>query len=336
MKREEVRKTFNDLMLGDYDFDEIYKFAKQLMDNGPTTEEVKGFIDSTADRVVELNPKLPKDKKIIDISSSGGDDIKTINVGSIVSLVLAAGGIVVGKNAARAVTGYSGSSDLFDKIGIPVKYADENVKNTERLLEKTGFASYYYPAFDLEKYGANSGRFLRELRDKGMSFVTPWNVAAWLYNPLKLNYRIYGMFTDKYFETAAEVLKDQGVEKGWIVYGADGLDEVSNVGETKVLEFVRSGNKELILYPEDFGLRRAAVDEIKVSSAEESFKIADNIINGKEDSAYSDLILINSSAGLYLTGLTNNLKDGVRIADELLKSGKVKAKVEEIKSEIRR
>ena len=71
MKREEVRKTFNDLMLGDYDFDEIYKFAKQLMDNGPTTEEVKGFIDSTADRVVELNPKLPKDKKIVVVCRSG-------------------------------------------------------------------------------------------------------------------------------------------------------------------------------------------------------------------------------------------------------------------------
>src|SRR4051812_27895887 len=104
MRRQEVRTKLNNFILGEYDFDAFYAFVKGLMDKGMTAEEVKGFIDSIQDRAVGLRPSLDPNAKTIDVSGTGGDTVKTINVGSIVSLVLATGGLVVGKQATRAYT----------------------------------------------------------------------------------------------------------------------------------------------------------------------------------------------------------------------------------------
>jgi len=330
-RREEVRNKLNELMFGEYDFQAIYDFAKGLMDDGPTAEEIKGFVDSIKDRAGKLNPNLRAESRTIDISGSGGDAIKTINVGSIASLILAAGGLVVGKGSTRAYTGTTGSKDLYDALGMPIDLVKEDIKEKERLLEKASFAAYYYPALS-PNYGTNNGKFMGELKEKGLAFITPWHVAAWLYNPLKLNFRIYGMFTDKYFDVAADVLKDQGVEKGWIINGVDGLDEISNVGSTKILEFSKDETKRFELSPEDFEVKKSKAEDIKVLSKEEAIEIAKEVISGKRKDAFRDLVAINAAAGFYIAGIKPDLKSATDYAVELLESGKVEEKVEEVRS----
>lgn len=331
--REEVRQRFNELMLGEYDFEAIYDFAKKLMDDGPLPEEIKGFVDSTKDRAVELHPELSESANTIDISGSGGDKLKTINVGSLASLVMSAGGLVVGKQSTRAYTGKAGSKDFYDSIGIPVDLQTESIQEVEKQLETLSFAAYYYPALS-PGFGKNSGRFLGELKEKGLGFVTPWHVAAWLYNPLAVKYRIYGMFTDKYFDVAADVLQDQGVEKGWVVFGVDGLDEISNVGATEILEFAGHDKKRFALNPQDFGIQKSKIQDILVDNKEESIQIAKEIISGDRKDQFRDLVAINAAAGFYISGMKPTLLEATEFAFQLLESGAVSRKVEEIREYI--
>jgi len=329
MTREETKNKVIELNTKPYDFDAFLGFIKEIMPN-PTEEEILGFVDANSILAPKLHPKIDL-SKAIDISGTGGDKVNTINVGTITGLVLATGGLYVAKASTRGHTSPSGSSDLLNHLGIKVNLDIEEPARIERMIKDSHFGAFYYPALT-DKY-ANQKRFFGEMKERGIRIVTPNHIASWLLNLVGVKNRIYGMFTDKYLELAMNVLRAQGVENAWVLNGTDGLDEISNIGETKVVELKNDNIKSFIITPKDFGIKAVQVKDISITDAEESFKIAENIIAGKEDSPHNDLVLMNSSAGFYLSGLADSLKDGVELAKELLASGKVQNKVDEIRAQ---
>jgi anthranilate phosphoribosyltransferase len=258
--------------------------------------------------------------RAIDVSGTGGDGLKTINVGTVASFVMAAAGLTVGKQSTRGYTGLLGSLDLLGRLGIEVKYRDEQAARVERLLERERLAFYCHPAFN--KNYANQGRFFTELKERKLAFVTPWHLLFWVFNPLPLSYRVYGMFTGKYSREVAEVLLGQGIKRGWVVSGGGGMDEVSVLGSSKVVEFGPNGLKEFEVQPGDFGVKKVELVAVTVANADEAVVQATELLQGKREGPLRDLVAVNAATGLYLAGVVSTLREGNELAIETLKSGK--------------
>jgi anthranilate phosphoribosyltransferase len=326
---EETRQTLNALMLNETDFYYTLAFAMGLMAKGPTVEELKGLVLSYQDRGVPLNPKVNRDV-LIDISGTGGDKIKTPNVGTTASFIMAAGGLVVAKQSTRGYTGTTGSRDMFVALGVDIPLTNGDPRIVEKALEVVGLFPFYYPAFS-EKF-SNRVKFFTKLREIGLTFVTPWHLTSWVYSPLPLKYRVYGMFTDKYLEDYARLYSELGYEHVLIVNGVDGLDEVSNIGETKISELMNGKIRNYTISPKELGIKASKKEEILSKGADENALDFIRVIYGKEHGALTDLVAINAGVAFYATNKTKSMKEGTELAFELIKSGAASKKMQELVS----
>lgn len=322
-----------------------------LMAKGPTADELYGFVTSISDQSISF-PDIVNPDEIIDVSGTGGDKIKTFNIGSTASFVIAAAGIHVAKQATRAYTGFTGSADIYKELGI-----DPFTLDSDRLLEclkKTKLAAFYTPAYT----GGFKNRidFLMKLKKIGLAYPTPWHLVSWVYSPFKMNARIYGVFDERFVHVIAELFKKLGYQRVMIVHGVDGLDEISNIGETVIAELRNGVIEEKSIKPEDFNIKRASASEIKTLTDEElallnnpgvneatqneirergrlnNIKSFFEVLYGKETGAKRDIVLMNAGAAIYLSRKSETIADGIALAASLIDEGKAKEKLLEFAS----
>ncbi|MEZ4773187.1 MAG: hypothetical protein R3D00_08390 [Bacteroidia bacterium] len=320
-----------------------------LMAKGPTAEELLGFVESIRDRSVKLETTVPA-SNIIDISGTGGDLIKTINVGTISSFVLAAGGLSVAKQATRGYTGYTGSADLYTQIGINPYSVDSG--HAVRSLEELGLSAFYTPGLT-DKF-KNRMDFLVKLKTIGLSYPTPWHLISWVYSPFTMENRIYGVFDPRYAETLTRLFQKMDYRNVLVIHGMDGLDEFSNVGETFVSELKDGKIREYMVTPEDFGLKQSPVasiltltkeekarldhpmtlqaerDELREMGKKRNIRAFFEILNGEETGPLRDLVMMNCGAAFYVSGKAGSYREGTDMAREILVSGRASAKLKEL------
>lgn len=324
----ESRKAFN--LIGDYDETSLFfaVFTAGLMAKGPTVDEVLGLCLDRQDRIgsIEVNTDP---SNIIDFSGGGGDKIKSINVSTAASLVATAGGLSVAKQAASAFTGVIGSSDILQEVGIEIPTDKADSKWMKTALEKLGFVAYNYTALAPERF-ANFLKWRKKVVVSGLKYYVPWHIASFAYSPIKMKNRIYGLALPKYMKLLAEVLQGLGYKRVMVVHGVDGLDEISNIGLTKVVEVKNGKLQKYELSPSDFGIKQAKVNEIVIENREKSIKAFLQVITGKGKEALHNLVAVNAGTAFYLTGKKESLKQGTRYAQELLAEGKVANKLAQI------
>jgi anthranilate phosphoribosyltransferase len=326
---EETRKAFNVLAKEDSDGYYYLAFTLGLMAKGPSIDELYGICQSFDDRATKLNLAVdPRD--ITDLSGTGGDQVKTINVSTAASFIVAGAGLCVAKQAFKSFTGITGSIDVFQELGINVPLTNGNPKLVERALEKIGIAPYYYPAFSKEF--TNRVNFIKKMREIGITFLTPYHLLAFAYSPIKMEARIYGVFSDKYLLILAKVLRRLGFKRGMVVHGVDGLDEVSNIGTTKICEFTEDNFDKYSVTPEELGIRKAKFEDIQAISREQNIIDFLKILYGQEKGPKRDIVLINAGASLYITGRAKNLKEGKELAESIVEEGKASQKLETLVS----
>jgi anthranilate phosphoribosyltransferase len=353
---EEARQALN--VIGDNDFitdfqhsDGLYFLALTLgiMAKGPTADELLGFVRSLGDRSIHFSTHL-EPERITDVSGTGGDRIKTFNIGTTASFIIAASGLAVAKQATRSYTGLTGSADVFKAVGL-----DPNVvrpSDVTRCLEEVGIVAFYTPAFT-EGF-RNRIDFLTKLKKIGLTYPTPWHLISWVYSPFTMRSRLYGVFSDKYLVLLARIFQDLGYARVMVVHGEDGLDEISNVGETKVAELVEGRIREYVITPEEMGVQRANAQDIQTLTSEEDHKLNASetsqdekdkillegrsrnlahfirIIYGRDTSPRRDIVLLNAGAALYLGGKANTIRDGVNLSRSLIESKAAARKLEEL------
>ncbi|MEZ4829642.1 MAG: hypothetical protein R3C61_25650 [Bacteroidia bacterium] len=320
-----------------------------IMAKGPTAGELLGFVESIKNRSIKLETTLAP-SRIIDISGTGGDLIKTINVGTISSFVLAAGGLNVAKQATRGYTGYTGSADLYTQIGLNPFSVDSNL--AVKSLEQTGLSAFYTPGLT-DKF-KNRMDFLVKLKTIGLSYPTPWHLISWVYSPFTMENRIYGVFDPKYAGTMTRLFEKLGYRRVLVIHGMDGLDEFSNVGETFVSELKDGEIREYMVTPADFGLEQSPVEAILTLTKEEKAKLDHpmtpsvekdalkeegrlrniraffEILHGVETGPLRDLVMMNCGAAFYIAGKAASYREGTAMAREILESGKAAAKLNEL------
>lgn len=353
---DEIRFALNEVGKHDYasdgdHTDGLYFLALTfgLMAKGPTAAELLGFALSIADNSVSFDTSVPPGD-MIDISGTGADRVKTFNVGAASSIVLAAGGVTVPKQATRSYTGFTGGADPFQEIGVdPFSLTAEEVV---RCLERVGVVAFYTPAYSAG-FRARIA-FLTKLRRIGLTFPTPWHLVSWIYSPFKMGARLYGVYDPQYLRPLAEVFQQLGYRRALVVHGEPGLDEISNLGTTHAVELSNGELRDLSLTPDDLGVPCADVHDITTLSDAETAALESptateaekaavrdlgrlrnlrtffEILYGRASRSKADLVAVNAGAAFYLTERTATIRAGVALASRLLSDGSARRKLHEL------
>jgi anthranilate phosphoribosyltransferase len=249
---------------------------------------------------------------VFDTCGTGGDGLHTLNVSSLSALIVAACGVRVAKHGNRSVSSRCGSADLFEALGVNVAASPEVVG---RCLSDMGIAFFFAPTFHPSMRHAGQAR-----RELGVRTV--FNLLGPLTNPAGATRQLVGVPRPEHTDLLARALARLGSKRAWVVHGADGLDEISIAGYTKVSECCGGRIRTFYVHPSDYGLTPAPVDALRVDDVDESVSVARQVIAGSPGPA-RDVVVANAATGLFIAGRADSLRGGVELAEAALDRGDV-------------
>lgn len=316
LSEELLRESFIEIIEEKASPVQISAFLMGLSTKGETEEEILATVKLFREYAIKI--KAPEGT--IDIVGTGGDRSGTFNVSTATSFVVAAAGVPVAKHGNRSASSQCGSIDVLEELGVKV---DMPIHVAERCLFECGitilFAPLYHPAM----------KRVVPVR-KELKIRTIFNILGPMLNPAGVKRLLLGVFSKDYMEIIAKVLMKLGAENLMVVHSEDGLDEISLTGKTYVIR-VRDGRIENdTISPEDAGLKRVCLTELKGGDRIQNAEIIVNILKGKEGPA-REMVLLNAAAALQIAGKAENLKRGIEMARETLDSGKAYNKLQELK-----
>ena len=315
LSTETVEQVMDEIMTGQASQILMTSYLTALEAKGATIEE----ITASAKGMRRAGTQLKHSDTVFEIVGTGGDRSNSFNISTTASIVIAAAGVRVAKHGNIAATSRSGSADCLEALGVKIGLEPEQM---EQVLEECGmcflFAQKYYSAM----------KYVGPVR-KELGIKTVFNILGPLANPAAAERQLMGVYDESLVEPLARVLSKLGVKRGMVVYGTDRLDEVSVSAPTKVCEFEDGSFKSYTIKPEDFGINGADKAEIVGGSGEDNAKITLGILKGEIKDARRDVVLLNAGCGLYVAGKADSIAEGVKLATELVDSGKAIAKLDE-------
>ena len=316
LKEEEAKKVMEEIMEGKTTPAQIASFLTALRMKGETVAEITGFAKAMLEKVDTFS----LEKNILaDTCGTGGDNLNTFNISTAVAFVAAGAGLMIAKHGNRALSSRCGSADVLETLGVKLTISKEKVKEC---LEKVGIGFLFAPSFHPAMKYALSPR-------QEMGMRTVFNILGPLTNPLGANVRLLGVYQPSLTEPLARVLKNLKVKGAFVVWGEDGLDEISITTRTRITELKQGKIRTYYIQSEDFGIKRASLEELRGGTREENAFILEDILQGKKGPK-RQIVLINAAACLAAAGLAEDLKEGIKIAEDSIDSGKAKEKLEQL------
>jgi len=313
LTESETVSVMNEIMTGEATPIQVASFLTSLRMKGETVEEITGaarVMREKADRV-EIRSNC-----ILDTCGTGGDQMETFNISTAAAFVVAAVGVIVAKHGNRSVSSRSGSADVLMALGVNIEVPKSKV---EECLEKVGIGFLFAPLLhQAMKYAVGPRREI--------GIRTIFNILGPLTNPAMATHQLIGIYDGGLTEPIARVFKNLGTQRALVVHGEEGLDEISLCGPTQVSELRDGEVKSYILSPEDFGLERRSLDELRGGNPEECADILRKIFQG-EKGPKRDVVLLNSGAALYTSGVADSISRGIQLAAESIDSGKAQGKL---------
>lgn len=310
-----AKAVMREMMDGSATQAQMGAFLTALRMQGESIEEITAFAEVMREKGVKIKPE----REVMDIVGTGGDEAGTFNISTTSAFVVAAGGIPVAKHGNRSVSSKSGAADVLECLGANVSL---DAKQNETILNKTGMCFLFAPVYH------SSMKYAAPVR-KEMGVRTVFNILGPLSNPAAATMQLLGVYDKKLTEPLAKVLGNLGVTRGVAVCGADGLDEITLTGETLVCEIRFGETTSYTIAPEQFGLKRCELSALVGGNPKENAQITRDVLSGKERGPKRDVVLLNAGMSLYLgvDGIT--LEEGIRMAEDLIDSGKAMRKMEE-------
>ena len=307
---EEAAAVMEEIMAGRATPAQTAGFLIALSMKGERPSEIVGLATTMRANAVRLSKPYAE---LFDTCGTGGDRASTFNVSSLAALVLAGCGIRVAKHGNRAVSSRCGSADLFRALGVGV---DAPPAVVEQCLDECGIAFLFAPTFHPSMRHAAAAR-----RDLGVR--TAFNLLGPLTNPAGVTRQLVGVSRPDHTDLIARALVELGTERAWVAHGADGLDEVSTTGYTKVSECRDGVVRTFYLHPRDFGLPVADPTRLRAESPVENEEIARAVLGGATGAA-RDMVLANAAAGLVIMEQTASLSEGVAMAAAVIDDGRAR------------
>lgn len=305
---DEASRAMGAIMDGAVDEPVMAAFLVGLAMKGERPAEIVGLARAMRQRAVPLSAPFGD---VVDLCGTGGDRAGTFNISSIASLAVAGCGVRVAKHGNRSVSSRCGSADLFEALGVAVTVPPEVV---ERQLREAGMAFLFAPAFHPSMRRAGPVR-------RALGLRTAFNLLGPLTNPAGPRRQLVGVPRPELTELLARSLQLLGSERAWVVHGADGLDEISTVGYTKVSECRCGSVSTFYLHPSDFGLARATPESLAGADATANAAIAREVLAGKGGPA-RDVVLLNAGAALLVSGRVASVSDGIAAAAAAIDDGR--------------
>lgn len=283
---------------------------------GERPEELVGFARTMRAEAVHLARPAGE---VFDTCGTGGDRSGTFNISTAAALVVAACGVRVAKHGNRSVSSLCGSADVLDALGVRVTAPPEVV---ERSLADAGIAFFFAPTFHPAMRHAAPAR-------KELGVRTAFNLLGPLTNPARPARQIVGVPRPELTELLARALLLLGSSRAWVVHGADGLDELSTTGHTKVSECRDGAVQTFYVHPSDYGLPKSSVGALKGGDAAENAQRIREVLDGTPGAA-RNVVLLNAGAALFVAGRTDSIQDGLTAAAEAIDSGRARQVLERL------
>jgi anthranilate phosphoribosyltransferase len=318
LTRIEAAAAMDAIMSGAATNAQIAAFLTALRMKGETVEELIGFAQVMRQKAVRVRTHASDvvaatgtDREmLIDTCGTGGDASGTFNVSTATAFVVAGAGLKVAKHGNRSVSSLCGSADVVETLGIGIELSPAQVG---RCVDEVGIGFLYAPLLHTAMKHVMAAR-------REMGIRTVFNMLGPLTNPAGANAQVIGVYSDRLTEPLARVLAELGTIRAFVVHGADGLDEISNTGESHISEVHEGVVRSSRVRPEDFGLPRAGIHDLQGGDREENARIIRQILEG-ETGPKRDIVLMNAAAALVVGAKARDLKEGVSLAARSIDSG---------------
>ncbi|MBQ1546686.1 MAG: anthranilate phosphoribosyltransferase [Clostridia bacterium] len=332
MIKEAIAKIVNK---GDLTYDEAYSVMNEIMSGESTPTQNAAFLAAlstksaraeTRDEIAgcaaamrDHATKVDAGEDIFEIVGTGGDNAHSFNISTTSALVAAAGGMKVTKHGNRAASSLCGTADCLEALGVNIR---QSPKRCVELLDEAGMCFFFAQQYH------TSMKYVGAIR-KELGFRTVFNILGPLTNPASPTMQLLGVYDEYLVEPLAQVLSSLGVKRGMVVYGQEKLDEISVCAPTKVCEMKDGWYKTYEITPEQFGLERAEKGELKGGTPAENAAITRAILGG-EKGAKRNAVLMNAGASLYIGGKADTMAEGIKLAGEIIGSGKALETLEKV------
>ena len=315
---EEAYAVMNEIMSGETTPTQNAAFLAALSTKSAkaeTTDEIAGCAAAMRDHATKVETGMD----IFEIVGTGGDNAQSFNISTTSALVCAAGGMKVAKHGNRAASSKCGTADCLEALGVNI---EQSPARCRELLAEVGMCFFF-----AQKYHT-SMKYVGAIR-KELGFRTVFNILGPLTNPGSPKMQLLGVYDEYLVEPLAQVLISLGVKRGMVVYGQDKLDEISMSAPTTICEFKDGWFKTYTVCPEDFGFERCTKQDLEGGTPEENAKITRDILNG-EKGHKRNAVLMNAGAALYIGGKAESMEAGVKLAAEIIDSGKAAETLERL------
>jgi anthranilate phosphoribosyltransferase len=327
LTRLEAAAAMEAIMSGAATNAQIAAFLTALRMKGETVEELIGFAQVMREKVVKVRPRAgdvvgatgTDREMLIDTCGTGGDASGTFNVSTATAFVVAGAGLRVAKHGNRSVSSLCGSADVVETLGIDIELSPAQVATC---IDEVGIGFLYAPLLHTAMKHVMAAR-------REMGVRTVFNMLGPLTNPAGANAQVIGVYAAALADPLARVLAELGTLRAFVVHGADGLDEISNTGESHISEVHEGVVRSSTVRPEDFGMPRAAIRDLQGGDREENARII-RLVLGGEAGPRRDIVLMNAAGALVVGNKAQDLKEGVALAAASIDGGSATRKLEDL------
>ncbi len=315
LTREEAKLAFDALLSGEVTPAQAGGFLMALRVRGETIDEIVGAV--TAMREKMLMVKAPAGA--VDIVGTGGDYSGSYNISTLAAMIIAGCGVPVAKHGNRAASSRSGAADVLSALNITMGLSPAGLA---RCLDEAGICFMFAQTHHASMRHVAAARV--ELGTR-----TLFNILGPLSNPAGVKHSLIGVSSEMWLEPLAQVLSDMGSERVWVVYGSDGLDEMTTTGPTHIAALENGAIRRFSVSPEELGLKTATPQDLKGGDPEYNARALRAVLDGSK-MPYRDVAVLNAAGALVVAGKAEDLKEGIAMAEETLDSGKALTTLERL------
>jgi anthranilate phosphoribosyltransferase len=318
LTRDEAFAVMDSIMSGQATDAQIAAFLTALRMKGETVEELVGFARVMREKVslvktrhrVQASLSGTDREMLVDTCGTGGDATGTFNVSTATAFVVAGAGIPVAKHGNRSVSSLCGSADVVEALGVRLDLPPERVG---KCVDEVGIGFCYAPLLH------KAMKFVMLAR-KEIRIRTVFNILGPLTNPARASAQVIGVYDGRLTAVMAQVLKELGTVRAFVVHGEDGLDEISNTCESRISEVRSNEVRTYVVRPEDFGLPRARMADLQGGSVADNAEIIRRILKG-ERGPKRDIVVLNAGAAIAAGGKVEDIAAGIAMAQHSIDSG---------------
>lgn len=310
LTRDEAHAAMREIMAGNASESQIAGFLVALRVKGETSEEMTGLVDA----MVEASVTVDVGEPVVDSVGTGGDRAGTFNISTTAAFIAAGVGVKIAKHGNRAASSKTGSADVLETLGFDLEM---NPDDTVAMIQEVGFGFFFAPRYHPAMRHAGPVR-------SSLGIRTVFNFLGPLTNPAGAKLMSVGTADHRMARLMIDVLKNRGAERAFVFYGEDGLDELTTTGPSFIYRLHRGEVTTAEFTPEDFGVRRATLDDLKGGTGEENAAILLGILDGVPGPK-RDIAVVNAAPAIVVAGLADGFVEAVHLANESIESGGARA-----------